>query len=325
MGYLMGYNLPMAQPARKPKHELPSEHLDAGKKLKVIETVVANENESDEAFLERTEEELAVELDKLGTGQPLEVHMRDIKALRAFRNAFPSIKNTDPENLNIYVINPDLNVAITRAFGLKNSKNISFLTKTHGEAEILEEEGYKAKKGLAEGHRTPERVNIMVVMDSHVRPTPLLLSNVAPGGWVLWPAAKANALRGSGKYKCMGILEGGVAKDVGEDFWKNAEVSDEELRALKSKDEGVVTYEEAAKAVWEAFGKKHDIVKEYKRLIEMVEEKNSAAVANGVTKFTYSIERDGKTIEVPVKTVLPLKETSIRKDSFAIFKKNAFV
>ena len=325
MRHLTGYNLCMAQSARKLKPELPSEHFDAKKKVEVV-AIAANEDEDDETFLKRTREELAGELDKLGTGQPLEVHMRDIKALRAFRSAFPSIKNTDPENLSIYVINPDMNVAITRAFGLKNSKNISFLTETQGEAQVLEEEGYKAKKGVAEGHRTPKRVNIMVVMDTHVRPTPLLLSNVAPGGWVLWPAAKANGLRGSGKYKCMGILEGGAVKDVGEDFWQKAEVeSDEELQASKSKDEGVVTYEEAAKAVWEAFGKKHDIVKEYKRLIEMVKEKNGAAVANGMTTFAHSIERDGKTIEVQVKTVLPLEERSIPEGSSAIFLKNKFV
>src|SRR3989344_7112265 len=259
----------MARQARKslPRNSgFASEHPHT-KDEKVIELKIpANENANENAFLEKTERELEREF---GKGKPLEVHMKDIKALRAFRNAFSSIKHADPESLNIYVIHPERNVAITRAFGLTNPEQISFLTETQGEAQLLNQKGYPTKKGIAEGHRTPARVNIMVVMDTHVRPTPRLLLNVAPGGWVLWPAAKANALRANGKYKCMGILEGGVAKDVGEDFWKNAEVSDEELRALKSKDEGVVTYEEAAKAVWEAFGKKHDIVKEYKRLIEM--------------------------------------------------------
>src|SRR3989344_4492966 len=108
----MGYTFGMAQPYRKPhqKSESPSRGPRGPE-------VVANDNEDERMFEKELERDF-------GKGMPLEVHMKDIRAIRAFRNAFPSIKNTKPEDLNFYVINPGLDVAITRAFGLKDSSNI---------------------------------------------------------------------------------------------------------------------------------------------------------------------------------------------------------
>ena len=194
----------MAQPARKLQQssEFPS---GSRKKDGAIEVnVAANESENEDTFLERTEKELEREL---GKGRPLEVHMKDIRALRAFRNAFPSIKNADPEDLNMYVIHPGFNVAIARAFGLKNSENLTILSESRDERRVLEKRNFGTEKGGAERKQLSEKQDIVIVMDDSVRPTSRLLKNVASGGWILLPASSANALRGMGKFKCMGLLE----------------------------------------------------------------------------------------------------------------------
>ena len=330
--YLMGYTFRMAQPRRKLNipHTEPS--LEPNKKKEGAEIiqlrVAANDNADEETFLKRTEQEF----DKLGTGRPLEMHMRDIRALRAFRNAFPSIKHADPENLNIYVIHPEFNVAIAHAFGLQNSENLTILSESKGERRILESHAYKTVKGQAERKQLPEKQDIVIVMDDSVRPTSKLLRNVALGGWILWPAATANALRGMGKYKCMGLLEKEGAspsvQNIGEDFWKKAEIeTDEDLKNAPT-EEGVVSYQEAGLAVWNAYGKTDDIVKHYKQLIELAEEQNGSVIANGATEVVCTVERDGATVEIPVKLVLPLQEEQFRAqsdESLAIFKKRDFV
>jgi len=317
----MGYTFGMAQPYRKPhqKSESPSRGPRGPE-------VVANDNEDERMFEKELERDF-------GKGMPLEVHMKDIRAIRAFRNAFPSIKNTKPEDLNFYVINPGLDVAITRAFGLKDSSNIEFLTETQGEARLLKERGYDATKGIAEKHRASERADIVIVMDEKVRPSSRILKNVAPGGWILLPLTHANVLRGTGKFKCMGILESeGVSpsvKDAGEDFWKKTEIeTDEELRdaSEESEDGGVVTYEEAAHAVKEVFGRDKDVVQNYKKLIEMAKEQNPSAVANGAVRLMCNIERaSGVALEILIKTILPLREKELLGENYAVFKKNEFV
>ena len=322
----------MAQPARKPKQgsEFPSERLRTKDSDNVIElNVAANENESEEIFLERTEQELE---HKLGKGRPLEAHMKDIRALRAFRNAFSSIKHADPENLNIYVIHPDFDVAFARAFGLKSSENLTVLSSSKGERRILERQAYKTTKGQAERKQLPEKQDIVIVMDDSIRPTSRLLKNVAPGGWVLWPLAAANTLRGMGKYRCMGLIDKESAspsvKSIGEDFWKKAGVeTDDELRGAPEEG-GVVTYEKAMLAVQNAYGTTHDVVKHYKKLIELAEKQNASAIANGATEVICSIEKDGATIEVLVNLILPLREAEFRSkgtNDLVIFKKRDFV
>ena len=324
----------MAQPARKPNRPRSEPSLERNRTKKedaeIIELrVAANDNEDEEKFLERTEQELEREL---GKGRPLEVHMRDIKALRAFRNAFSSIKHADPEDLNFYVIHPDFDVSVTRAFGLKNSENVTLLAGSRGERHLLEEKGYDAVKGSAEKKQLSEKQDIVIVMDTDVRATPRLLRNVAPGGWILWPVSKANALRGMGKYKCMGLIEKGgsspAVRDVGEDFWKKAEVETDEDLQHAPEEEGVVTYEEAARAVWDAYGTKDDIVKHYKQLITLAEAQHGPAIADGITEVVCTLDRNGKTIEVPVNVLLPFRAEEFRAKSdedLAIFKKREFV
>ncbi|HCM43537.1 TPA: hypothetical protein DIS55_01120 [Candidatus Kaiserbacteria bacterium] len=318
----------MAQSSRKshrisesPSHNPRVDDSEKDTQLRIAENDKVNEAK----FVEKLERDF-------GKGKPLEVHMKDIKALRTFRNAFPSVKHANPENLNFYVINPELDVAITRAFGLKDSKNIKFLTETRGEAKLLKDRGYDAEKGIAEKHRISEQADVVIVMNEKVRPSSRLLKNVAPGGWILLPLVQANVLRGTGKYTCMGILDSeGMSpsvKDVGEDFWENTEIeTDEELKNVseESKDEGVVTYEEAAHAVKEVFGTEQNVVQNYKKLIEMAKKQNSSA-ANGATKLMCNIERVGGTaIEISIKTILPLREKELRGENYAIFKKNEFV
>ena len=205
-----------------------------------------------------------------------------------------------------------------------------------GNVEILQyrakERGYDATKGIAEKHRASERADIVIVMDEKVRPSSRILKNVAPGGWILLPLTHANVLRGTGKFKCMGILESeGVSpsvKDAGEDFWKKTEIeTDEELRdaSEESEDGGVVTYEEAAHAVKEVFGTEQNVVQNYKKLIEMAKKQNSSA-ANGATKLMCNIERaSGVALEILIKTILPLREKELLGENYAIFKKNEFV
>lgn len=313
--------------SRKPKTPEPLvQSRDKKEEADAIELHVAvNDNENEEGFFQRTEQELER---KFGKGRPLEIHLRDIKMLRAFRNAFPSLKHTDPENLNFYVINPEFNVAITRAFGLKNSDNITFLTESRGEKKLLNRKLYDTIKGNPERKRLPERQDVVIVMDPDIRPTSRLLKNVAPGGWIVWPVRTANALRARGEYVCKGLLEKeGVSpsvKNVDSDFWKKSEIETDEDLKNAQKEEGVVTYEEAERAVWEAYGKKSDIVKHYKQLIELAESQNAAAIEQGATEVVCTIERDGKPIEILVNVVLPLREAAFRgedQESFVIFKK----
>jgi len=167
----------------------------------------------------------------------------------------------------------------------------------------------------------------VVVMDKDVRPTSRLLSNVEPGGWVLWPLAQANSLRAMGKYQCKGILDSESAspavREADEAFWEEAEVKTDDELASAKEDEGIVTFEEAQSAVEKAFGTRQNIVENYKRLIKMAKEQNASAVAMGISEVTCTVDYKGEPIELlHFKLTLPLAEKDIPKNSYAIFHKN---
>src|SRR3989344_4787005 len=91
----------MAQSSRKshrisesPSHNPRVDDSEKDTQLRIAENDKVNEAK----FVEKLERDF-------GKGKPLEVHMKDIKALRTFRNAFPSVKHANPENLNVYVMN----------------------------------------------------------------------------------------------------------------------------------------------------------------------------------------------------------------------------
>lgn len=277
----------------------------------------------------REEAEFTKKLERdLRTDQYLEVHRSDIKALRAFRREF-HLDRLNPEELDIYVIHPERNVAITRAFE-KNGKipHFSFLTETKAEAQMLKQKsGFEdVVKGVAERHR--EHADIVVVLDPTVRATEKLLKNVDEGGWLLCRMNMANNVRAMGKYKLMGVIESGsgspsVNRNT-EGLWAKAEIdSDNDLK--NAKEEGAVTYQEALKAVEEAGFSTKNVFESYKDLIEEAKKQNSSRAENGETLLPCTITRDEKTVEVEVNTVLPLKEKEQNSENIAIFKKHEFV
>ena len=283
--------------------------------------------EGDEEFEEELERELKKDPQLKASGSY-------IKAMRAFRNACPSIKNIDPKLLSIYIIHPKpdgrLNVAPTRAFGTKNAvPDITYLLHegTEAAAETYEKKaGFPVHKGEAEHHRLSKPVDLVVVMDDTVRPTNRLLETIEPGRWILWPLKTANALRALG-YQCRGIVqhEGAyphVNKEVS-GFWRELEVeNDEDLRSASGKsEEGAVTYEEAKEVVRKVYGTEKNVVERYKELIRKAGEQNPTLVEKGEANLTYTFERNGKTNELLINTILPLKEREYDERDLAIFKK----
>lgn len=261
----------------------------------------------------------------------LKARLGDIRMYRAFRREFAHIRKEDPKNLHFYVVYPENDIALTRAFGLENNaENVTFLHKTRAEKNAFELRGYRGEKGIAHWHEEAEKADVMVVMDEDVKITLYLLRNLVPGGLILMPMAHANALRANGRYECKGIIErhgtmARVNKSIGPDFWENSEVdTEEEFKRASSKEgiEGTVTYEEAVKTL-EAAGRKVDkdnVLRDYKKLIEDARaQKRTPGSTETMVRFVAKIN-DIDTI-VPVKIILPLAEREYKSERYAIFYK----
>jgi len=282
---------------------------------------------------EDTEEaRFAEELERdLKTDPYLKVHQSDIKAFRAFRREF-KLNRFEPEELNIYVIHPDRNVAISRAFRKGDSiPHFTFLEDSGSEARMLEKKsGLTVVKGKAERHENPEKSDIVVLLDENVRPTRHLLGNVEAGGWLLCRMKNANAVRSTGKYELMGVIEkeGGAPRIErrAHDLWKKAEItSDEELQSA-SAESGEVSYAEAREAVEKAGLSTKNVLESYKKLIQMAEEQNASRVAMGETQLPCTVEgKNGESIEMVVNTVIPLKEAEQNGENIVVFKKHETV
>lgn len=314
----------------------------SGRKMEKFDKNVDTELEDYEYFKNGTfededfEKELQLEEMEEQKGEQLKSHTSIkierglVRAFRAFRNSVASLKHGDPQDLDVYLIataEPKLNLEITRALRKGDAiPKFHVLTATKQEArEVREKSGIEhVFKGDPSRRRLSERADIVAVMDRNAEISWRTLRNIEPGGWLLIPIEQANTARTEGLL-FKGIIErDGAYPSVqreGSDFWKKIEIEkDEDLKNAKAED-GVVTYQEAALAVWNAYGKSDDIVENYKRLIEAVKKQHPEAVLRGETELTYTIERDGKVIEVPVNLVLPLKDQEHGKNNFAIFRK----
>ncbi|QQG38340.1 MAG: hypothetical protein HYS26_02200 [Candidatus Kaiserbacteria bacterium] len=297
----------------------------------MLKAGVGNEfgREQGEPTAEKEEADFERELEQdLKTDPYLEVHKSDIKKFRSFRRAF-HLNRLNPEDLDIYVVHPERNVAITRAFRKGDSiPHFRMLTERTAEADMLRKKSGldEIQKGAAEWHEG-ERAKIVVVLDEEVTMTKHLLKNVESGGWLLCRLKGANAVRRTGKYETMGVIRAGsttVDPNAG-DFWKKSEVDDEEAFKAAQTEGGEASYEEAARAVAEAGFSTKNVLESYKKLIELAEKQNASRVSHGETQLTCVVERDGAPVEIVVNTVLPLKEAESDSESIVIFKKHETV
>ena len=255
---------------------------------------------------------------KLKSDPYLEIHSSDIRAWRAFRRAF----NLYHMNLNkkeILVFGEDRDLSITRAFNLDSSAHLTFTTENKAAAHMLRVKGdVHAIKADPEWHQFDKRGFIVVAMDDNIRVTKHLLKNVEPGGWFLCGIQVANALRGTGNYKLMGVIERGgsyptVNKNVGEEFWAKMEiVGDEELRNAPETD-GIVTFDQAKGMVEKAGMSTSSVLESYKRLIELAK-KDGTLKPNGNFVLTLNVKGEGVTID-DINPVLPTKENEHGKDT----------
>ncbi len=249
----------------------------------------------------------------------LEVHHTDIKAMRAFRRTF-HLDRIDPENLSIYVVHPERNMAITRAFKKGDSiPNFTFLTEKRSERDMLKKKsGFEnVVKGDPAHQHLAERADIAVVLDKDVLPREKFLKQIAPGGWILCRMNMANSLRSTGLYKLKGVIESGttsVDTSVGEEFWEKMQVkSDAQFQeAGKNDAEGVLTYSEAKdtldkldKPALRELGirDKENVLESYQKLIEKAREQNSIPDAEG--NLTLVIKGEGTDVKITLKTHLP--------------------
>lgn len=246
----------------------------------------------------------------------LEVHASDIREWRAFRRAF-NLHNTNLNQKEIIILGEDRNVAITRAFNLDNSAHLTFATESKAAAHMLETKGnIHAIKADPEWHHFEKRGFIVVARNDDLRVTKHLIKNVEPGGWFLCGVDVANALRG--KFKVMGVIEQGGAypsinKSVGDDFWEDMGIeSDDELRSAPKTD-GIVTFDEAKKMVEAAGMSTSNVLKSYKRLVELAK-RDGSLKPDGNYTLTLKI-KDKEVVIDNINPVLPTKENKHENDT----------
>ena len=101
-------------------------------------------------------------------------------------------------------------------------------------------------------------------------------------------------------------------------FWKSVQVDSEKAfrEASSEKSEGVVTYEDARQKVKEAKDagipgmSEQEVFESYAKLIEMAEEQNPGAAAEGETMLSLTVPAREKQITLAgINTVLPTKKS----------------
>ncbi|RJQ34517.1 hypothetical protein C4556_02145 [Candidatus Parcubacteria bacterium] len=299
----------MAQPARKMRQEpefqrerVPAKKDDKGGAEIIHLRVAANDNED--------AERVAVLSD------------RDLKKPRADKKMYQAFirelkLQNKIEHWKVYVPHAEDNVAVARAFP---DSEILILEETASEADSLNKRGYDAKRGLAESHRG-EDANVVIVLDESLSASWQLLTNVAPGGYLLCHGKMASAVRRLGKYQFRGVFDRDKNVQMMENSVEESEVSEErEFERATDKDSGAVTYDEARDAVKQAFGTTENVLERYKQLI--VEAKQKSGEQNSdqtpILELEYT-RRDGTVVRLRINTILPLNEEAENK--VFVFKK----
>jgi hypothetical protein len=239
----------------------------------------------------------------------VEIHTSDKKMLDGFKNRFLLGKETIP-NLRILMVNTGTNVSVQEVF--PDSK-ITYIEEGRGGAKRLARVGLDAHK--ADFRREKSRdldfgekdahdgFDVVVILDPDAEPTPGFLTNIKGEGWILCRARMAGALRATGDYEVMGVIDknGGVgptlAKGTHGEMWGEV-TDDKEFKAAKETP-GVATYDDAEKALTDAEMRVREghVLSDYRKLLE--ESTRSAGLKgipwkDGDESKNYVLRKSGK-------------------------------
>ncbi len=210
----------------------------------------------------------------------VEMHTSDKKTLEAFKNRFLLGKETIP-NLRILMVNTGTNVSAQEVF--PDSK-ITYIEEDRGAAKRLARVGLDAHKanfrrreshdldfGEEDAH---DGFDLVVILDPNAEPTPGFLTNIKGEGWVLCRARMAGALRATGDYEIMGVIDkdGGTAPTLAKgshgEMWGEV-TSDSEFQAAKETP-GMATYDDAVKALTDTDMRVREgqVLSDYRKLLE---------------------------------------------------------
>ncbi|MBI4093752.1 hypothetical protein HY417_02205 [Candidatus Kaiserbacteria bacterium] len=246
-------------------------------------------------------------------------HRKDVRALGAVRRKFGLGRYSD---LNVFVLAHDRDVSAERVFAKDNENNVVFYSTRSSIKKALERRGHAAKKTNLEQHAGSERAEIFIALDPELSITKRLRENIAPEGWVLCRVRAANSLRRFG-YTFRAVVDmsshtPSLSRHDDPAFWKSVQVDSEKAfrEASSEKNEGVVTYEEARQKVKEAKDagisgmSEENVYESYAKLIEMAEEQNPGAAAQGETMLSITVPAGEKQTTIAgINTVLPTKKS----------------